>query len=159
GPALRHQIVPLTLTGLAAGLLVGCFLSRLRLRRLFLPGLVMGGALLLSLAFVTPFLTLQKLVPLFAVLRFPRFYILAVLGLALGSAYPFTVLERWSRRRSDVWPYLPAVAAVAALALFVVDILPLRSGYFVAEPALAATYRHASESLPASSRQFRVATG
>jgi len=159
GPALREQVVPLAVTGLGAGLLLGCFLSRVRLGRFRLIGLVVAAALLIALPFVTPFLTLQKVVPLFAVLRFPRFYLLAALGLSLGAAYPVSIFERWVRRRGDLWPHLPAVATVAVAVVVLIDILPFRSDYAVAEPPIGTAYRNASEALPATARLSRVATG
>jgi len=159
GPALRQQIVPLALTGLGAGLLLGCFLRHLHLGRFRILGLAAAASLLVAVPFATPYLTLQKVVPIFAVIRFPRFYTLAALGMSLGAAYPVAVFGRWLRERRDLRPLLPSALAITVAALFLIDILPYRADYGLRPSTSPSAYKEASDALPPESRLYRVAPG
>jgi hypothetical protein len=159
GPALREQLVPLALIGAAAGLLVGAFLHNLRPGRHRMAILATAGVFLLAMPFLTPFLVLQDVVPLFGYLRFPRFYTLAALGLSLGAAFPLTVLPEWLARRPHLPPLLPAAVGVTLVAAFVADVLPYRSYYQLHPPASRAAYDHAFRTLPADGPPSRVLSG
>ncbi len=160
GPAQRGQWVGLALAGATAGLAVGAYVRRLGLHR---PGRVVavtaGLGLLAVLPFVTPFLSLQTFVPLVSSLRFPRFYVVAPLGLALGTAYPIVHLAREGVRRPRLRVVPPAVLAGVIALAFVVDVLPYRSFYRLNPPADDAAYQQMSDSLAAVGGDARMATG
>lgn len=86
-PADREQVVQLLLTGAGAGLLLGAFLTRLHLGRALPVGLRRPGAPRRP-PYLTPFPSLQQSIPRLASLRFPRFFLIAPAGPALGAAYP-----------------------------------------------------------------------
>ena len=159
-PVLRGQVIPMALTGLVAGVLLGGFLRRLCLRRAAVPVLLAAALFLFALPYLTPFLTAQRAAPFVSSIRFPRFYILAVLGLALGTAWPVACLPQWLSRRP------PRVAAIAttglALALtgaVLADAWPYRSFYRLRAPAEAAAYRQASTTLAGRPPGSRVSPG
>jgi hypothetical protein len=163
GPADRAQWIPFVLAGLAVGLLLGSLLRPLRLGRLA-PFFVAGTAAFLAvMPYLTPFVTLQKLVPLFESIRFPRFYTVAPLALALGAAYPVILAQEWAERhRARSAPAaLPGALAVAtALAVagvFLVDVWPYRSYYRVRPPATDAAYKEVVAALARETGRFRVA--
>ncbi len=160
GPAQRHQWFALALTGAVAGLALGAYLRRLHLGRA--TPVVMGGALALMVAmpFVAPFVKLQSVVPLMATLRFPRFYVVAPLGLALGAAFPIRYVSRWAALNRPDWKFLqPAVLAGVVLLAFFVDILPYRSYYTVPGPESDAAYQRMSDALAAAGDESRLTTG
>ena len=160
GPAQRHQWFALALTGAVAGLALGAYLRRLHLGRA--TPVVMGGALALMVAmpFVAPFVRLQSVVPLMATLRFPRFYVVAPLGLALGAAFPIRYVSRWAALNRPDWKFLqPAVLAGVVLLAFFVDILPYRSYYTVRAPESDAAYQRMSDALAAAGDESRLTTG
>ena len=160
GPAVRHQWVGLGLAGAAAGLALGAYLRRLGLRRRGrVVAVVVTLALLGILPFVTPFLSLQTFVPLVSSLRFPRFYVVAPLGLALGTAYPIVHLTRAGLRRPQLRIVPPAVLAGVIAVAFMVDVLPYRSFYRLNPPADDAAYAQMTESLKSVGGDARVATG
>ena len=157
GPARRGQVVFFLAIGLGGGLLAGSFLRAFRLRR---PALlaIAGAALLVAVPFFTPFLTLQRLVPLLASIRFPRFYPVAALGLALAAAYPLLLVQEWARqRRPHLALGLASAAAVAIVGLFLVDVYPYRS-YYQVRRADASAYGAIMGRLVAASGTSRVAT-
>jgi hypothetical protein len=117
-----------------------------------------SAVLLLAVPYLTPFLSLQRVVPLLSTLRFPRFYVIAPLGLALGAAYPVTLIHRWVPAGDRQTATLLSAALCLALAgAFLVDIRPYRSFYRVREPHSSAAYRQAAESLAAAGDTSRVA--
>jgi hypothetical protein len=157
GPALRHEWPALAAVGLAVGLAVGGYLRRMQLGRAHTPFLVGAIAVVACFPFVAPFVGLQSVVPLLASLRFPRFYVVAPLGLALGTAYPVTYLSRWaathrpSSRR--VWA---SAASVAVLAAFAVDISPYASFYRVHPPPSNGAFDRMNAELAKSAGDGRV---
>ena len=160
GPPSRHQWVGLGLAGAAAGLALGAYLRRLGLHPRGRVVAVVGGLALLGiLPFVTPFLSLQTFVPLVSSLRFPRFYVVAPLGLALGTAYPIVHLTREGLRRPRLRIVPPAVLAGVIAVAFMVDVLPYRSFYRLNPPADDAAYAQMTESLKSVGGDARIATG
>jgi len=160
GPALRHQWPALALAGAAAGLALGAYVRRLGLGR---GGRVvaLAGALALvaALPFVTPFLGLQTFVPLLASLRSPRFYVVAPLGLALGTAYPVVHLAREALHRPSWRVLRPAVLAAIIGAAFLLDVLPYRSFYRLNPPTDEVAYQQMTASLAAVGGDARISTG
>jgi hypothetical protein len=163
GPAGRTQVVPFVVAGLATGLLLGALLRPLRLGR-WRPLFVLGAvAFLVAVPYLTPFETLQKVIPLFGSIRFPRFYTVAPLALALGAAYPVVMVREWAeRRRTRTTPApLPAILAaavgMAVVGAFLVDIWPQRSYYRIRPPATAGAYRQVVARLAEVPGDYRVA--
>ncbi|MGI8982980.1 MAG: YfhO family protein, partial [Acidimicrobiales bacterium] len=163
GPAARTQVVPFLIAGLATGLLLGALLRPLRLGR-WRPVFVLGAvAFMAAVPYLTPFETLQKVIPLFGSIRFPRFYTVAPLALALGAAYPVVLAQEWAeRRRSRSSPAALPAALATALALavigaFLVDAWPQRSYYRIRPPATAAAYREVVARLAQVPGDYRVA--
>ncbi|MGH9266295.1 MAG: hypothetical protein ACRD1D_16550, partial [Acidimicrobiales bacterium] len=135
----------------------------LRLGRLA-PLFVLGAAgFLAAVPYLTPFVTLQKLVPLFESIRFPRFYTVAPLALALGAAYPVVLAQEWAERnRARSAPAaLPGVlagaVALAVAGVFLLDVWPYRSYYRVRPPATEAAYREVEAALASDTGRFRIA--
>lgn len=160
GPALRAQVIPLAIAGVLIGLLVGGFVRHIESVRARALMALAAVALLISVPFVTPFIALQEFVPLLEEFRFPRFYMLAVLGLALGSGFPLVLIEQ--RLRAAASPRLarvPQLAGIAVVVLFVVDILPLASHYRVHPPlGFDQAYAGAGATLAAGNLDVRVAS-
>jgi len=157
-PAQRGMVLPFALLGLTVGALVGGFLRRLRLGRTAILAGVGVAVFFVNLPYITPFLALQRIVPFLGSIRFPRFYPIAMLGLALGAVYPLMLLHDWAaRRRQDVAPLLTAAVALALAGLFLVDIHAYRSYYELRPPASAAAAAAANERLAAEGHDFRVA--
>lgn len=163
GPAGRTQVVPFVVAGLAVGLLVGGLLRPLRLGRLA-PLFVLGAfAFLAAAPYLTPFVTLQKLVPLFESIRSPRFYTVAPLALALGAAYPVVLAREWAERnRARSAPSaLPAIlagaVALAVLGVFLVDVWPSRSYYRIRPPAAQGAYQEVTATLTRVPGKGRIA--
>jgi hypothetical protein len=153
------NVVALAVIGTVAGLLVGSFLRRLTSGRLALLAGTATAAFLVSLPYLAPFLALQQVVPLLASVRFPRLYPIAVLGLALGAAFPLTRAALWARRRApSLAPPLTAALCLAVLGAFLVDAQPYRSFYEVVSPPSAEAYDRAASRLAASGGDFRVLT-
>jgi hypothetical protein len=163
GPARRAQVVPFLVAGLAAGLLIGALLRPLRLGRMGGLFVAATAAFLVAVPYLTPFITLQKLIPLFASLRFPRFYAVAPLGLAMGGAYPVVLAQEWAeehRARSapQALPGALSVAvALAVVGLFLVDAWPARSYYRIHPPASGAAYRQVAENVAQMQGDYRLA--
>ncbi len=163
GPAGRTQVIPFVVAGLATGLLLGALLRPLRLGR-WRPLFVLGAvAFMVAVPYLTPFETLQKVIPLFGSIRFPRFYTVAPLALALGAAYPVVMVREWAeRRRARTTPApLPAILAaavgLAVVGAFLVDIWPQRSYYRIRPPATAGAYRQVVARLAEVPGDYRVA--
>ena len=157
GPARRGQVIFFVAVGLGSGLLLGSFLRVFRLRRPMLLGIA-GTALIVLVPFVTPFVTLQRLVPLLASIRFPRFYPVAALGLALAAAYPLLLVQQWARQRQPRLALgLVSAIAVAVIGVFLVDVYPYRS-YYAVRRADASAYDQVLGTLVAASGTSRVAT-
>ena len=160
GPAQRHQWFALAIAGAVAGLALGAYIRRLHLGRS--APFVLGGALVLLVAmpFIAPFVRLQSVVPLMATLRFPRFYVVAPLGLALGTAFPVRYLSRWAALNRPNWKFLsPAVLAAVVLVAFLVDVAPYRTFYQVQAPKSAAAYQRMTDALDAAGDESRLTTG
>ena len=163
GPAARTQVAPFILAGLAVGLMIGGLLRQLRLGR-WTPLVHVGAlALLFAAPYLTPFVTLQKIVPLFENLRFPRFYAVAPLALSLGAAYPVVLAQEWAEKRrarstpSFVPAALSGAVALAVLGVFLVDAWPTRSYYRVRPPASGAAYREVVQALASAPGRYRLA--
>jgi hypothetical protein len=159
GPAQRGDFLPFLVIGGITGMLIGAFLRRLASGRAAVVSGAVAVLLLLSVPYFTPFLALQRVVPLLGSIRFPRFYPVAALGLALGAGFALRLLTRSVVAR---WPHrarpLTAGAALLLVAAFLVDVAPYRSFYWVRPPDDAAAYAQAADSLRAVDRDFRVAT-
>ena len=163
GSAARTQVVPFVMAGLAAGLLLGALLRRLRLGRR--APILLGGmfAFLVALPYLTPVVTLQKLLPFLESVRVPRLYTVAPLALALGAAYTVTLAQEWAERhRARSAPAaLPAAlagaVALAVLGVFLVDVWPYRSYYRIRPPATAAAYQAVAANLAPRPGTFRIA--
>jgi len=154
GPAIRGQVVSFVLVGGVAGLLLGGFVRRLGVGRKGRPGLpliVAVGAFLFALPYITPFLVLQRVVPLLASIRFPRFYVVAALGLALGTAWPVVRLGELARSR---WPdrkrVLPAALALVVTVALLIDVWPYRTLYRLRGPESEPAYVKAFAELGAA---------
>lgn len=162
GPAGRAQYLPLALVGAAMGLLAAAVVRRLgggaqAARR----PLVVGGVLaaLLVVPYVAPFADLQKVLPLLGTLRFPRFYTVAALGMALGAAYPLTLAHEWAEaRRPELATRFAVVASVALLGLFALDVAPYRTLYRIRPPATGAAYATTLGAMAPNPKGYRVAT-
>jgi hypothetical protein len=163
GPAHRVQWIPFVIAGLAAGVLLGTLLRPLRLGRATPLFFAAALVFLLAVPYLTPFETLQKVFPLFASLRFPRFYAVAPLGLALGAAYPVVLAQEWAENHrartapATLAPALATAVGLAIVAVFLVDIWPYRTFYRVRPPATAAAYQDLTSTLADAPGQFRLA--
>jgi hypothetical protein len=140
-------ILPVLALGVFAGLVLAGFIRRLRPTRTFVPTVATAVAMVALACYATPFLTLRDEIPVLSDIRFPRLYPIALLGLALGAAYPVVALGRWAaakaptlespeRERVKLLPF--ALAAVLALA-FLVDVWPARSFYFLDPPTASSS--------------------
>lgn len=159
GPAERRQVIPFILVGAVTGILLGTLLRSFRARQWAIAGGVATGVLLISLPYLTPFRTLQRFVPLLDSIRFPRFYTVALLGLALGAAFPVAVLERRLREREPrLTPLLVAAVSLALAGLFLVDLHSYRSYYEVYPPDISNAYARLARSLEGGPAGQRVAT-
>ena len=157
GPALRGQWLALAPVGAAAGLAVGGYLRRMHLGKTHRIVLAVAAALLVAFPFVTPFVSLQAIVPLLATLRFPRFYVVAPLGLALGAAYPITFVSRWAADHRPRSPLLRSSALAAAVVVaFAIDVLPYNSFYRIHPPPSNGAYDRLAEELTAAGDNSRV---
>lgn len=160
GPTERGRVIHLLVTGVVAGLLAGSFLRRLRLGRWTAPVGLAVAAFLFVAPYLSPFLILQRGVPLLSHIRFPRFYVLAMLGLALGSAWPVAHVRRWLpatlQRRAGL---IGAIAATVVVAAVLVDVWPYRSFYRLKNPPSARAYREAFAELAGRPPDSRIANG
>lgn len=172
GPALRNQLIPLAIAGALAGLLIGGLVRRIENRKGRAVCLGASVLLIATMPYLTPFLTLQKVVPLLDQFRFPRFYMLAVLGLAFGTGFPLVLLEQkvQSEGRREAKPsrmvstamvpraMVPTAAAIAVVVLFWADIFPVSSQYRVRPPTNSRlAYEDAAVALAATKETGRVA--
>jgi hypothetical protein len=159
GPAQRFELLPFLVIGGLTGLVVGSCLRRVAPARAMVGAGVAAMALMAAAPYVAPFLALQRVVPLLESIRFPRFYPVAALGLALGAAYPLRFVFAWARRRRPTLaPALTASAALVLLGAFAVDIHPYRSFYRAARPDDVEAYRQVAATLAAVGGDLRVAT-
>lgn len=160
GPVLRGQFVPFTLVGVVTGLLVAAVLRRVGFAGRRTVMVVVAGAAFVALPYVAPFAELQRFIPVLAGLRFPRFYTVAALGMALGAAYPITLVQDWAEaRRPDLASPLAVAASVALIGVFLVDVSPYRGLYRIRPPDTGPAYARATATLEAAPGPFRVATG
>lgn len=160
GPVLRRNVLGLLLAGLVAGLIVGGFLRRLELRRATLPLAIAVACSLFLAPYASPFILLRGVVPLLSSIRFPRFYILAVLGVALGTAWPVAHFRRWflAGHHRTAKALAGALAVVVAAAVMA-DVWPYRSFYRLKPPPSAAAYRQAETTLAQRPMGARIAIG
>jgi hypothetical protein len=130
GLADRGHVFGLAAIGILGGLLAGNFLRRLDLgRRSVAIGVVLAGGLF-AVPYIAPILALQRVIPMLADLRFPRFYPMAALAVALGAAYSVLLVQRWAvRRKPELAPLLTAALCLAVAGAFLVDIAPYRTYY------------------------------
>lgn len=157
GPANRYELLPFLVVGSLMGLLAGSCLRRMSSgRAATLLGLGAAAALLIA-PYVTPFLALQRVIPLLSSVRFPRFYPVAALGVALGAVYPLRIGSAWLEGRRPDWARRATIAATAVLLVaFLVDIAPYRSFYRARPSDGAEAYQRAASNLAAVGDDFRV---
>ncbi|MDQ6927442.1 MAG: hypothetical protein M3159_02120 [Actinomycetota bacterium] len=149
--------IPFIILGAVCGLLIGGFIRHLQLGHIGMVAGLGAAALLVGVPYVAPFLGLQDYVPLLVNARFPRLYPIAVLGLALGAAYPLTLVKAWvAEYRPSLSRILPPAIAVAMSLAFVIDVAPYRHFYETHPPDPTAGYEQASAVLAASGDQSRV---
>jgi hypothetical protein len=159
GPAQRAELLPFLVIGGVTGLLVGNFLRRLTSGRAAVVWGVAAALLLLGLPYSPPFLALQRVIPFLSSIRFPRFYPVAALGIALGAVYPLRYLAQWAgRRRAQLAGPLTIAAALALLGAFLIDVHPYQSFYRVHPPDREAAYEQMARSLAEVGGDFRIAT-
>jgi len=151
-----RRFVVLAVLGLVVGLLLYSYLCGLRIRRPVAAAITLGC--LMVMPYLTPFLSLRRFVPFLANIRFPRFYPIAALALALGAAFPLLLVARWARSRARPWHSMLTVAAcLLVVAAFMLDIAPYRSYYRMRPPDTAA-YEQALSGLAEVGGSFRVGT-
>ncbi|HUR23978.1 MAG TPA: YfhO family protein [Acidimicrobiales bacterium] len=159
GPAARGRVLALALMGAVIGLLVGVFLRRLDLGRRTATVAAVAAVALFAVPFVAPLTTLRQFIPLLQALRFPRFYPIAALGLALAAAYPALLVQRWAAaHRPHLAPLLTASLCLAVVAAFLVDINPYRSFYRLDSPQAGTAFDDVAASVAFSGTDVRVAT-
>jgi hypothetical protein len=159
GLANHNHVVGLAIVGIIGGVLAGTFLRHLDLgRRSDAIGVVVAG-LLFAVPYFAPILALQRMIPLLESLRFPRFYPIAALALALGATYPLVLAQRWAARRSpNLTPLFTAALCLAVIAAFMVDIFPYRSYYQQAPIEGRDAYTTLTQKLTATGPDARIAT-
>ncbi len=159
GPVLRGQVVPMAVLGCLAGVVAGGFVRRLGLGRARVPILGVGLALLVAVPYLTPFLTLQRVIPLLDSVRLPRFYVVAILALALGTAWPVAHIRNWLPASTPRLGRVAPGVLAAALALAVLaDAWSYRSFYWVQRPASAAAYDRVEPTLATLPPGTRIAS-
>lgn len=125
-------VVALALVGAAGGLIIGSVAVRARTRAARAAIAAGGAALLAAAPFLTPFLVLRRVVPLLSSIRFPRLYVIAILGVAVAAAFPLAVARGWlARHRVPGRPIGMAAAALAVAGLLLADLHPYRAAYRV----------------------------
>jgi len=158
-PATRGQVVPMAVLGALAGVIGASYVRRLQLGRAGLPVLGALLAFLVLVPYQTPFLTLQRSVPLLDSIRFSRFYVVAILALALGTAWPVAHVGQWlPEARVALRRLAPPVLAVVLAGAVIADAWPYRSFYSVRQPDAAAAYNEIRPQLAAMAPGTRVAT-
>ncbi len=158
GPVARGQFVPMAITGLLMGALAGGFVRRLGLRGALWPVLACLLVLLVAAPYLTPFLTLQRTIPLLKSIRFSRFYVISVLALALGTAWPVAHVREWMpRARPRLRRLAPGLLAAALAVAVVADAWPYRSFYWLRTPASAQAYDAIASKLAAVAPGSRIA--
>jgi hypothetical protein len=159
GPAQRLQPVPFIVVGVFTGVLIGSFIRRVASGRAAVFWGAVTALVLVSVPYIAPLIALREIVPGLSSIRFPRFYPLAALSVALGAVYPLRFVHGWAaRRRPDLATLFTTAVALAVAAAFLVDIHPYRSFYRVDGPDDRAAYAQARRSLEAVGSDFRVAT-
>ncbi|MGH9278312.1 MAG: YfhO family protein [Acidimicrobiales bacterium] len=158
GPAQRFELLPFLVIGTLMGLLAGSCLRRITSGRAAAVLGIGATAALLIAPYVTPFLELQRVIPLLDSVRFPRLYPVAALGVALGAVYPIRVGAAWLRSHRPHWARRATIGAVVVLLVaFLVDIVPYRSFYRARPPDGEAAYQQAAATLASVGTDFRVA--
>jgi len=159
GPVLRGQLVPMIVLGGLSGAVTGGFVRRLGLGRAAIPALATVLVALIAVPYLTPFLTLQRLVPLLKSIRFSRFYVITVLALALGTAWPVAHLARWlPQGRPALRRWAPGVLATLLAVAVLADAWPYRSFYWLRQPSSADAYRAVTPQLDAMAPGTRIST-
>lgn len=159
GLADSGRVFGLATMGIMGGVLAGTFLRRLDLgRRSVVIGVVIA-CLLFVIPYFAPILALRRLIPMLADLRFPRFYPIAALAVALGATYPLVLARRWAvRRKPELAPLLTASICLAIAAAFFVDVSPYRSYYDLAATKGSPIYQEVAQKVAATGPDLRVAT-
>ncbi len=159
GLAASGRVAGLAAVGAIGGLLTGIFLRRLRLGRRTARLAAGAAVLLFALPYVAPLPALQRLVPMLQSVRFPRFYPIAALGLALAAAYPILLVQRWaSRHQPRLAPLMATSLALAVAAAFLIDIHPYRNYYRLDSPRAGDAYEEVGRIVASTGRDVRVAT-
>lgn len=158
GPVRRGQVAPMLVVAVLAGVVAAGYVRRLRLGWATWPVLAGVLGLLVAVPYLTPFLTLQRVVPLLDSIRFSRFYVISILALALGTAWPVAHVRHWlPAHRATLRRWAPAGLAAALAVAVVVDAWPYRSFYFVRQPDSAQAYRDVADELASMAPGTRVA--
>jgi uncharacterized protein (DUF2249 family) len=125
----------LVVVGTLSGLLIGAFLRRLQLGRRAVAWAVACALALFAAPYVSPIVAAQRFVPFLEYIRFPRFWPLAAMGVALGAAYPLVVLQRWAEgRQRRLAPLFGAATALAMCGILFADLAPYRGYYALTGP-------------------------
>ena len=159
GPAERGRVLALAVMGAVVGLLVGIFLRRMDLGRRTATTATVAAIALFAIPFIAPLSAMREVIPLLQNLRFPRFYPIAALGMALAAAYPALLVHRWAAaRRRQLAPLLTAALCLAMAAAFLVDVSPYRSYYKLVSPQPGKVYDDVAARMALSGTDIRVAT-
>ncbi len=169
GIALSQRSFPggtlsfVVVVGVVSGLLAGAFLRNLGFGRFAKIAAVIVVVGLFAAPYIAPFLAAQAVVPLLKTVRFPRLFGVAPLGLALAAAYPLTLIPGFlARRPVRVHPVrvhpgrVTVVASIVVISLFLIDIMPIRSLYFLHPPDTSQADARVAASLAATSDDYRV---
>lgn len=131
----------LVVAGVATGVALGAYLERLHLGPVSRWARWAILAVIVAMPYLTPFRTLQRLLPVLFNFSFPRFYLLAPLALAVGTAFPTVVLgHRLRELRPRIASPIGAVVLAFLAAAFLVDVWPYQS-FYGAQAAAASTVR------------------
>ncbi|MEW6155755.1 MAG: YfhO family protein, partial [Actinomycetota bacterium] len=148
----------LVVVGTLSGLLIGAFLRRLQLGRRAVAWAVACALALFAAPYVSPIVAAQRFVPFLEYIRFPRFWPLAAMGVALGAAYPLVVLQRWAEsRQRRLAPLFGAATALAMCGILFADLAPYRGYYAMQMPRNAQAYDDAVAPLRENMVGARVA--
>jgi len=159
GLADLRGVVGLAAIGMVGGLLAGTFLRRLDLGRWSSAIAVVLAGALFAVPYFAPILALQRVVPMLADLRFPRFYPIAALAVALGATYPLLLVQRWAvQRKPELAPLLTASLCLAVAAAFIVDVAPYRTYYQQVPIDGRELYEAVAQKLGATGPDLRVTT-
>jgi hypothetical protein len=157
-PALQGQIVGFAGIGITIGVLFGALFLRARAKRFLIPLTAVAGGLFVALPYLTPFQTLQRVVPFLDAVRWPRFYALAPLAVAIGAAVAVAAGLELARKRLRTDGVLAVATGILVVAAVALDVSPTRSLYGAPpEPGVAAAHRDAAERISETKDHGRVA--